>query len=157
MKKSEVLIPVSNIAQLNIKDLYVLNTDVETYSSNGKVLIPSGSIVNFLSLTNDASLVIIRSGMGLIEQIPFKLLSEYNESVIGKVVRIPKGIDLFTSDGVFAFEKECHFIVEAVFYTNYGKHRPEEKTCFIRYVNNEGKQTAVTGTISFYEIELLSQ
>lgn len=157
MKKSDVLIPVSNVAQLNIKDLYVLNTDVETYSGNGKVLIPSGSVVNFLSLTNDASLVIIRSGMGLIEQVPFVLLSEYSESIIGKVVHIPKGIDLFTSDGVFAFEKDSHFIVEAVFYTNYGQYRPEEKTCFIRYLNNEGKQTAVTGTISFYEIELLSQ
>lgn len=157
MKEDEVLIPVSNIAQLNIKDLYVLNTDVETYSSNGKVLIPSGSVVNFLSITNDASLVIIRSGMGLIEQIPFVFLSEYKESVIGKVVRIPKGIDLFTSDGVFTFEKDSNFVVEAVFYTNYSKQRPEEKTCFIRYLNNEGKQTAVTGTISFYEIELLSE
>lgn len=153
MKKSDVLIPLSSSAQLNIKDLYVLNTDVETYNSNGKILIPSGSVVNFLSLSKDESQVIIQSSMGLIEQVPLIFLSEYNESIIGKVVCIPKGIDLFTSDGVFAFEGDCKFVVEAVFYTNHKQYRPEEKTCFIRYLNEQGKQTAVTGTVSFYEIE----
>lgn len=155
MKKSNDLFTVKSIAQLNIKDLYVLNTEIETYNYNGKVTIPVGSVVNFLSLTNDPSLIIIRSSAGLIEKIPFVFLSEYNDCFIGKIISLPKGIDLCTHDGVFSFESESKFKVEAIFYTNHGQYRPEEKTCFIRYVSDKGEETTVTGIVPFYAIKLL--
>lgn len=153
MKNTPVV--VTSVAQLNTKEVYILNHDIETYNYNGKVTIPAGSNVNFLSLTSEDSFVIVRTTGGLIEKVHISFLNDYSNCLLGKIVCIPEGLNICTHDGVFQFEPESKYEVQAVFYTNHGQYRPEEKTYFIRYINDNGELTAATGTVPHHMVELV--
>lgn len=152
---NNIPVAVTSVAQLNTKEIYILNHDIETYNYNGKVTLPAGSKVSFLSLTSEESFVIVRSTGGLIEKVHISFLSDCSNSLLGKIVCIPEGLSICTHDGVFRFEPDSKYEVQAVFYTNHGQYRPEEKTYFIRYINDKGELTAATGTVPHHMVELV--
>lgn len=155
---------VKSIAELNTIDDYVLNKDVETYTSKGKEVIKRGESVKFLSIVGTSGYILFSDTKGNVDTCHFSLLNNLYESLVGKKVKVPGGITLSTHDGNFFFDNGI-FLVEAVYMGKTKNLGIEEKFCFIRYIcedNNSAESklnmdmlntTAVTGTISAYLVE----
>lgn len=155
---------VKSIAELNTIDNYVLNKDVETYTSKGKDVIKKGESVKFLSVVGSSGYILFCDKKGNVDTCHFSLLNNLYESLVGKTVKIPGGITLSTHDGNFFFDNGI-FLVEAVYMGKTKNIGIEEKFCFIRYVCEDNDSagsklnvkmlntTAVTGIIAAYLVE----
>ena len=160
---------VNSILELNTIDDYVLNTDVETYTSSGKFSIKKGSSVKFLSVIGSAGMILFKNKDGYVETCHFSLLSGVYETLVGKIVKIPSGITLSTHDGNFFFDNGM-YVVEAVYMDKSKNLGMEEKMCFVRYIGDDHRTTeerssnvfdvskltsssAVTGVVSAYLVE----
>ncbi len=155
---------VKSIAELNTIDDYVLNKDVETYTSKGKEVIKRGESVKFLSIVGTSGYILFSDTKGNVDTCHFSLLNNLYESLVGKKVKVPGGITLSTHDGNFFFDNGL-FLVEAVYMDKTKNIGIEEKFCFIRYISecndstgskvdmSKLNTTAVTGTIPAYLVE----
>ena len=142
---------VKSIAELNNKDHYILNADIETYNSTGKILIKKGKLVKFLNFVGNHGEVLFVDHDGNIEICHVSRLDRFSQTMIGELVTIPGGIKLNTHDGEWKFEGT--FKVETIFMAKNNEGVEVEK-CFIRFVREDGISTSVTGTI---EVSLIQK
>lgn len=163
-KKMSKEYQVKSLVELNTVDDYVLNTEVETYTSKGKETLKKGEAVKFLSIVGSSGLILFRDKKGNVDTCHFSLLNNLYESLVGKIVKVPGGITLSTHDGNFFFDNGL-FLVESVYMDKTKNIGIEEKFCFIRYISDcndstgskvdmsKLNTTAVTGTIPAYLVE----
>lgn len=149
------LFKINNIKELNTSDQYFLNVDCEFYGKNGTIVLKIGTGVKFVSIgADDKKALVYHSSFG-VSDIPICILSSKVKSLVGSIVSLKNDILLNTNDGVFTFPKETSkFLVENVFEMKDPNTEIVEKTCFIRFLNDEGGTTAVTGNVYFEEINI---
>lgn len=143
-----------SLLDLNTSDDYILNVDVETYSNKGKITLPAGTFVRFMSVVDLEGKVLVKDRVNNFEIVHYEQLSGMYDSVVGKTVSMGKGVCLKTQDGSFFFDKQSKYLVESVFDGYYsGERGVQEKLCLLRLLDEKGNKTSVITVECFYDID----